>query len=175
MIPIWLVVCSLLLISCQPGNERENREPKQVHPLEKPVNLEKVNQYLVRKSQRQIAGYIRRHRLEMKVTGTGLWYQVVDKGSGPAVLKDNMVTIDYQVDLLDGTPCYSTADNGPKTFRVGQGGVETGLEEGILLLQEGDSAVFVLPPHLAHGLVGDGQRIPARSSLVYRLRVLTVQ
>lgn len=169
------VSCILLLTGCRSGVERDNRESGQVHPLEKPVNLEKVNQYLVRKSQRQIEGYIRRNRLAMKETGTGLWYDVVDNGLGPAITKDNWVTLHFQVNLLDGTPCYSSADNGPKSFRVGHGGVETGLEEGILLLHEGDSAVFILPPHLAHGLVGDGQRIPARASLVYRLRVLTVQ
>jgi FKBP-type peptidyl-prolyl cis-trans isomerase len=57
---------------------------------------------------------------------------------------------------------------------VGKGGVESGLEEGILLLHEGDKARFVLAPHLAHGLIGDENRIPPRSIIIYYIELLAV-
>jgi FKBP-type peptidyl-prolyl cis-trans isomerase len=53
--------------------------------------------------------------------------------------------------------------------------VESGLEEGILLLREGDKAKFILPPHLAHGLLGDDNKIPARSIIVYDLELLSLE
>ena len=63
-----------------------------------------------------------------------------------------------------------------KQFRIGQGGVESGLEEGVLLLlHEGDKATFIMPPHLAHGLPGDGNRIPARSIIVYEVELVKVE
>jgi FKBP-type peptidyl-prolyl cis-trans isomerase len=62
----------------------------------------------------------------------------------------------------------------PKTFLIGQGGVESGLEEGILLLQEGDKARFIMPPHLAHGLIGDRDKIPARATIIYDLELVSL-
>ena len=62
-----------------------------------------------------------------------------------------------------------------KVFLVGQGGVESGLEEGVLLLKQGSKATFLMPPHLAHGLVGDDDRIPARAILKYKVEVVDVK
>ena len=55
------------------------------------------------------------------------------------------------------------------------GGVESGLEEGILLMKTGGKAKFILPPHLAYGLPGDGKKIPARAILVYDVELLSIQ
>jgi FKBP-type peptidyl-prolyl cis-trans isomerase len=52
--------------------------------------------------------------------------------------------------------------------------VESGLEEGILLLQEGDKARFIMPPHLAHGLIGDRDKIPARATIIYDLELVSL-
>jgi FKBP-type peptidyl-prolyl cis-trans isomerase FkpA len=58
---------------------------------------------------------------------------------------------------------------------VGRGGVESGLEEGILLLNEGGRAQFIMPPHLAHGLIGDDNQIPSRSIILYEIEVVEVK
>ena len=86
-----------------------------------------------------------------------------------------MVTLAYDVSLLDGTHCYGSDSLGFKQFRVGQGGVESGLEEGILMLNKGSKAIFIMPPHLAHGLTGDGDQIPARSVIVYHVELIKVE
>jgi FKBP-type peptidyl-prolyl cis-trans isomerase len=75
--------------------------------------------------------------------------------------------IDYSVSLLDGTECYSSKSTGPQEFRIGQDNVESGLHEAILLMKVGDKARFILPPHLAHGLIGDQNKIPAMSTIIY--------
>ncbi len=56
-------------------------------------------------------------------------------------------------------------------MEIGHGGVESGIEEGILLLHKGDKARFILPPFRAHGLLGDRQKIPPRSIIVYELEL----
>jgi FKBP-type peptidyl-prolyl cis-trans isomerase len=38
----------------------------------------------------------------------------------------------------------------------------------------GDKARLILPPHLAHGLLGDENRIPARSIIVYEIELLDI-
>jgi FKBP-type peptidyl-prolyl cis-trans isomerase FkpA len=133
-----------------------------------------VNRLLVKKDSARIAEYIKNRNWDMIETKTGLWYKIYEKGTGKKSKEGLYATINYNVELLDGTQCYSSDSLGPKRFKIGRGSVESGLEEGILLLKEGDKARFILPPHLAHGLVGDDNRIPARSIIVYDVELLSL-
>jgi FKBP-type peptidyl-prolyl cis-trans isomerase len=133
--------------------------------------LVNVNRMLVQKDRVKILEYINKHDLTMKELESGLWYQIIQEGQGRKVDDQTVVTLTYNLSLLNGTSLYSSDSLGPKQFRVGKGGVESGLEEGILLLKEGSSAIFILPPHLAHGLTGDGNKIPARSVIVYKVEL----
>ncbi len=110
----------------------------------------------------------------MKRTETGLYYMIHEHGTGPRAERGLYATIDYAVYLLNGTLCYASDSLNPKQFLIGQGGVESGLEQGILLLREGDKARFIMPPHLAHGLLGDDHKIPGRSVILYELEVLDI-
>ena len=57
-------------------------------------------------------------------------------------------------------------------FLVEMDDVESGLHEAIQLMSPGDSAVVLIPSYRAHGLIGDQDRIPMRSSLVYHIGLL---
>jgi FKBP-type peptidyl-prolyl cis-trans isomerase FkpA len=131
-----------------------------------------VNKYLVGKDADLIRSYAERRGWKMTTTQTGLWYMIAQKGTGKAAVIGKMAEINYRISLLDGTLCYSSEDLGPKKFKIGQGGVESGLEEGILLMHEGDKANFVMPPHLAYGLMGDEKKIPARAIILYEVELL---
>jgi FKBP-type peptidyl-prolyl cis-trans isomerase FkpA len=134
-----------------------------------------ANRLLVQKDKEKIVSFIRQNNLALKETASGLWYGITRQGSGAKVQKNAHVTIKYRVSLLDGTKCYDSDSLGVKQFIVGKGGVESGLEEGVLMLNEGSKALFIMPPHLAHGLPGDGNRIPARSIIVYHIDLLKVE
>jgi FKBP-type peptidyl-prolyl cis-trans isomerase len=136
--------------------------------------LLKVNKYLVDKDVDIIKGYVKRRNCEMNVTQTGLWYMIYEKGSGEHSKIGKSATLSYKLSLLDGTLCYSSEEDGLKTFRIGKGGVEAGLEEGILLMREGDKARFIMMPHLAHGLIGDEKCIPARAIILYEVELLKI-
>jgi FKBP-type peptidyl-prolyl cis-trans isomerase FkpA len=77
--------------------------------------------------------------------------------------------------LLNGDLAYSSGQTGPKEFEIGHGGVESGLEEGILLLHVGDHAKFIVPSHLAFGLLGDQNKIPQRATLVYDIELVKLK
>lgn len=134
-----------------------------------------ANRILVKKDREKILAYVRRNNLTMKETQTGLWYGIERYGFGVKSQPDALVTLKYRVSLLDGTVCYDSDSLGVKQFRCGKGGVESGLEEGVLLLRVGDKAKFILPPHLAHGLQGDGNKIPPRSVILYDVILLKVE
>jgi FKBP-type peptidyl-prolyl cis-trans isomerase FkpA len=165
---ILMLVC---LISCN----RESAPPSEEDYANTRKTLMDVNRILVKKDSGQIAEFVKKMNWEMDETETGLWYMIYENGSGEKSEEGLDATINYRVSLLDGTECYSSDSLGPKTFKIGRGSVETGLEEGILLLREGDRARFILPPHLAHGLVGDDNKIPARSIILYDVELISLK
>ncbi len=138
-------------------------------------DLISANRYMVNQDAASIKDYIARNHLSFTETQTGLWYFIDKEGSGELVKKGNVITLKYSISLLDGTLCYDSETNGNKEFKVGQGGVESGLEEGVLLLKKGSKATFIMPPHLAHGLVGDDDLIPGRATIIYTVEVLDVK
>ena len=89
-------------------------------------------------------------------------------------LNQKIFSVKNTVELLDGTICYSSDSTGTERIKIGQSGKESGLEEGILLMRIGEKAHFILPPHLAHGLIGNMDRIPHRSIIVYNVEILNI-
>jgi FKBP-type peptidyl-prolyl cis-trans isomerase len=164
--------CLILFLSCS-RNHKPVVTENEIRTTEEA--LIGANRMLVKKDREKILNYIQQNKLELKETSSGLWYGIMQQGSGEKVKNNVLVKLNYQVSLLDGTKCYDSDSLGAKQFLVGQGGVESGLEEGILLLNEGSNAIFIMPPHLAHGLPGDGNRIPARSIIVYHVKLLKVE
>jgi FKBP-type peptidyl-prolyl cis-trans isomerase len=128
----------------------------------------------VNKDADDIKNYIKANGLKMKETQTGLWYSINKEGVGGLAVKGDYITLKYDLRLTDGTLCYSSDDLGFKKFTVGQGGVESGLEDAVLMLRKGSQATFILPPHLAHGLIGDDNKIPARAILIYNVEVIDI-
>lgn len=146
------------------------RSDKEIEEYHEP--LMKVNKYLVKRDAKKIESYTRQMNWNMKQTKTGLWYMIYKEGTGSHASKDMYATVSYSVKLLDGITCYSTDSLGPETFRIGQNEVESGLDEGILMMCEGDKARFILPPHLAHGLLGDRKKIPPLSIIIYDIELV---
>lgn len=134
----------------------------------------RANQFLVGKDMELINVYIKRRGWDMEFSSSGLGYEIYDEGYGPRVERGRALTMEYSLSLLDGRVCYSSEKEGPKTFVAGRGGVEAGLEEGVLMLRQGDKARFILPPFLGHGLIGDQDRIPARAVLIYEVEITDV-
>ncbi len=165
---ILFLIASSVMYSC--WNEPQEHKPDK-EAIRK-ENLIRINKYLVGKDTDMIKGYLKRHDWVMQTTKTGLWYMIYERGNGDSVRSGKVVTIKYKTYLLDGTLCYSSDSLGPKKFRVGKGEVENGLDEGIKFLRVGDKARYILPPHLAHGLIGDENKIPPRAIIVYDLELI---
>ena len=170
----FIVVISLLFMSfgCKKG---ENSQVVQKGSEDQDEMLVRINKYLVQKDVELIESYAKRREWNVEQTESGLFYEIYERGSG-ATVKDGMqVTINYTLSLLDGTVCYSSDQSGSKTFRMGRSREESGLEQGLLMMRVGDKAHLVLPPHLAHGLLGDEEKIPARSVIVYDVELVKAE
>lgn len=166
-----ILIFIIIFFSCNREKEGDNKTVIK-HSKE---SLEEVNKLLVDKDAELIKSYVDRRGWRMEVTKSGLWYMIYQDGSGPLIKKGDYITFNYEVWLLNGTLCYSSEELDAKSFMVGKGGVESGLEEGVLMLKLGSKARFILPPHLAHGLIGDENRIPARATIVYDIEILKIE
>lgn len=119
--------------------------------------------------------YVKQNDIDVVRTGTGLRYRILNYGEGPFIKKGDRITLQYEITLLNGNVIYSSETDGNKTFVVGRGGVESGLEEAVLKLKRNSEAILILPSHLAHGFVGDGNKISYRNILVYKLKVIDIK
>lgn len=106
-------------------------------------------------------------------TSTGLLYKVVKAGTGKSPMAADMVEVNYEGKLIDGTKFDSSYDRGkPASFHLNQ--VIPGWTEGVQLMKEGGEYEFVIPPGLAYGKHGTG-RIPPESTLVFKVELLSVK
>lgn len=165
---------TLLLLLVLTACDSQPEQSKPVNPNEYKKPLMKANKDLVELEELDIENYIKRHKWEMTETGSGLRYLIYANGDGKAVKENKVIQFNYQTELLTGKVCYSSDSLGIKEFLVGRGGVESGLEEAVLHLREGDRAKIILPSHLAFGLVGDDNCIPRKAVVIYDLEVLAV-
>ena len=109
----------------------------------------------------------------MKKTVSGLYYTITKEGEGEHPPKGANVSVHYKGTLVDGTVFDSSYQRDqPIEFSVGVGQVIPGWDEGILLLNKGAAARFVIPSHLGYGAKGAGGVIPADATLIFEVELI---
>ena len=109
----------------------------------------------------------------MKKTVSGLYYTITKEGEGEHPPKGANVSVHYKGTLVDGTVFDSSYQRDqPIEFSVGEGQVIPGWDEGILLLNKGAAARFVIPSHLGYGAQGAGGVIPADATLIFEVELI---
>ena len=166
------LVISFLFPYCSDPEQPANSTKNLLTIQDSVINYHKK---VIHKEDQEIADYIQRYHWRVTTQSTGLRYMIYKHGTGAMVKSGKTVTINYSVSLLDGKLCYSSNTLGSREFQVGHGGVETGLEDGILLLREGDRAKFIVPSHLAFGLLGDQDKIPPLATLIYDVELIKLK
>lgn len=106
-------------------------------------------------------------------TSSGLRYKISQEGDGKTIQSGDQVAVHYRGMLTDGQIFDDSEQRGqPITFKVGEGRIIPGWEEGIQLLKRGAHARLIIPPQLAYGSQGAGGVIPPDAWLVFDLKVL---
>ena len=160
----------LFLLGCSQDSNQNHLNSSQ--NLKEP--LIEANKARISLESDQINAYVKRRKWDVNTTGTGLRYKITKHGNGDSVKIGQTVTVNYEVSLLSGKKCYST-NKKPQKFVVGMDNVESGLHEAMQYLKVGDHAILILPSHLAHGLIGDRNKIPAKSTIIYDIQLLAAE
>ena len=109
-------------------------------------------------------------------TESGLRYKMIQKGSGKQAESGKTVSVHYEGSLETGKVFDSSYPRKkPIEFRLGQGQVIEGWDEGIALLQVGDKARFVIPSYLGYGASGAGGVIPPNATLIFDVELMDVK
>lgn len=166
-------MCFALWISC---SDKPKQKPVVVNYNKLKEDIIQVNKPAVVMENDEINAYVKAHNYSMQITGTGLRYLFIKENpKEERVERGNIVKVNYKVSLLDGTVCYSSDKKGPKEFSVGADNVESGIHEGVQLMHLHDKAIFILPAHLAFGLIGDRDKIPPKAAVVYEVEVISIK
>lgn len=140
---------------------------------------EKENQKLKEEAGAKFKAYGEQYLAEnankdsVKVTKSGLQYEVLNEGTGKSPKATDNVKCHYEGRLIDGTVFDSSYRRGtPATFPLN--GVIAGWTEGLQLMKEGAKYRFHIPYNLAYGANGAGESIPPYSALVFDVELLGV-
>ena len=110
----------------------------------------------------------------VKTTASGLQYKITKESESKQPTKDDIVVVEYEGRLIDGTVFDSSKASGsPATFPVSQ--VIPGWTEGIQLLKEGGEATFYIPSKLAYcDQAVPGGKIGPNSILVFDVKLVKI-
>ncbi len=175
-----MVSVAILLHSCScPESKKEAASSEQLVGDEKEhgdmkESLINRNKARMRAEQKSIEDFVAKKKLQMEKTATGLRYKIIKKGNGavPRMLSD--VELNYTITHLNGNYCYSSDSSGVLGFTMGQSNEPGGLQEALLNIPQGSTAMLIIPSYLAYGLTGDGDKIQGGESLIYTIEVLKV-
>jgi len=107
-------------------------------------------------------------------TETGLKYTIHKAGKGKRAEIGDLVVVNYRGRLVDGAEFDNSYKRGnPFRFELGAGMVIKGWDEGIALLNVGDSATLTIPSNLGYGPKGVG-KIPANATLVFDVELVDI-
>jgi FKBP-type peptidyl-prolyl cis-trans isomerase FkpA len=158
--------------------------------FEAQINAYMIKQMAVLKDAEpaKITKYIAHEKLSPIVTKDSLFYQITQPGNGPVVAAGDTVVINYTGRFFNGTIFDSSIkDSAEKAKKVmpgrpyapihvvaGMHQVIPGWDEGMLLLNKGAKAKFILPSKLAYGQQGAQQVIGPYTPLEFDLEVVNI-
>lgn len=110
------------------------------------------------------------------VTNSGLQYQVLKEGTGPAPKETDLVSVHYRGFLIDGREFVDTRKReGAQPVKLPVGRSLPFWKEGLPLMKVGASYRFFIPPTLAYQEYGNPPLIGANAVLVYEVELLGIE
>ena len=109
----------------------------------------------------------------VKVTQSGLQYQILKNAKGKQPKASSTVRVHYEGRLLDNTVFDSSiARQQPAEFKLSQ--VIAGWTEGVQLMPVGSKYRFFIPAKLAYDDIGSGDAIGPNSTLIFDIELLEI-
>lgn len=139
-----------------------------------PATVQAIAQQPLDKNQQAGLAFLEANKTKPGVVALpdGLQYKVIKPGSGPKPDESDVVTVEYEGKLLDGTIFDSSANHGGTTdFPLGQ--VIAGWVEALKLMQAGATWEIYIPSDLAYGPQGSPPAIGPNETLIFKVTLVS--
>jgi FKBP-type peptidyl-prolyl cis-trans isomerase len=161
------------LISCETETEKVNFFDKLSKEERQEIMQESIKN-AVNKEQLQIQGWINRFGKKFTETSTGVHIHVIQKGDSSKIIRnEDILSVQYTLTLLNGDTITPTTIL-PSTIKVNKDHKESGLHEALTLLYKNTEAIVIIPSYRAHGLMGDNDKIPFLTTIIYQIKIIDV-
>lgn len=154
----------LLLVSCGDRTPVIELEPENSELVKE--NMINANRVVIQSEATQIESYLQRRGWSVQQLPSGACFYLYTPGDGPAILPNDRVQVSYRLEGLDGSPFYT---NQVDTLVVGHHDVTVALDDLLQQLHYGSQAYLIAPSNSAYGVVGDGDRVPSRTVIIYNV------
>ena len=111
--------------------------------------------------------------IELKSTDSGLYYQMIEEGTGKNAEWGDWVTVNYKGYTLDGKVFDSSYKRG-KSIEFYVGNMISGWNEGLQLMKPSGKAFFLVPSGLAYGEKGSPNLIPPHTTLAFEVELVSI-
>jgi FKBP-type peptidyl-prolyl cis-trans isomerases 1 len=152
---LQLIIASTLVLFTSEGCLKDNR----------------CNSKSVESEEAAIQAYAAANSINAVRHSSGLYYEVVNPGSGPTPTINSIVSARYVGKLTNGT-IFDSQTVSPVSFTLGN--TILGWQLGIPLVQKGGTIKLIIPSSLGYGCTGQGP-IPADAILFFEVNVVDVQ
>jgi FKBP-type peptidyl-prolyl cis-trans isomerase FkpA len=153
----FLIFASVLIVSCS-GCFKEEEACTPATPAAE---------------ENQIKTYATANGINAVKHNSGIYYEVLNPGTGVTPNINSRVFITYTGKLLNGTQF----DQGTNPANTGWtlGGLIEGWQIGLPLIKKGGKIRLIIPSSLAYGCNGAGKDIPPNSVLFFEIDLVDVQ
>jgi FKBP-type peptidyl-prolyl cis-trans isomerase len=143
-------------------------------PANKAIESDSVGMAIQNANQRLIAGedsilatYVSTRTEKFQKTSSGLWIYTERTAKATKLKNGDNCKIKYHIYSLTD----SLLDQKTESIIIGKKQVINGIEEAILLMNNSDSAILILPWYLGYGMKGN-EYVPPYTSVVVKLQIL---
>jgi FKBP-type peptidyl-prolyl cis-trans isomerase FkpA len=190
---LTLLLLAVFLMNCSGGADRDTKVQESSEPSEPAAPtfnedeaILQLSAYLIaepaslaEQQQNAIVNHAIDEIIPLQRTNAGLFYRILDQGSGQPLEWGDYVTAHYKGYLLNGKVFDSSyRKERPMKFYIGN--MIKGWNEGLQLVNEGGRIQLFIPSRLGYGEKGvadgkDGYLIPPDTPLVFEVEVLGVE
>lgn len=150
--------------------------------------MEEKNKVRIDEEVALIEAYIAENKIEANITEEGLYYEILEEGTGRKPESGERVRVAYKGYLLDGTVFDTSIEEEAKlagTYNPGRpyepyeftlvtGSVIQGWHIGIAQITEGTKARLIIPSRYGYGSRGSGAVIKPNSVLIFDVELVEI-
>ena len=176
-----LLLLFILIVTFTSCKELEARKPFTKSSGSYTKQSIERNKDLISQEEKQIKEYIHKDSLNTYLTSNdGFWYTYTSKDSLNSTITPqvgDLAQFTYNLKDLKGRTLISKKEIGQVITQIDQSNQEliSGIRDGLKIMKEGESVIFLFPSHKGYGYYGLEQKVASNTILACELTLLNIK